>query len=546
MKSAVPIRPIIAVAVLAAGLSLAACQDDAPAATPSASSEAVAAPSALPAELTAEQKLQEANVRTNLEQRAMMQLLKFEPPSGSLPAAVYVRGLPEPKLEAENAFRDLFQAVSFALPKTSFQIRGESGSTVLETDAVHPGSFRLAKINGQADFFQQESIRQYKYIAPAAAPAPNALLQSLIGSGWSTDAAKQALGAPDSYFHSRDIYFKSGIEVEERQNVFSVLFRKSYASPVIGSIGPSSKKEEIVQQLGQPQFESSGPDPVFGYKLAPFYIFFSGASAPYDITVYRRVTGDGSNGRPDLASILADMRKAGNPEPEKFIDKLKEIWPDYDAYNNARGGYSINYYGLGLRADIFLLDDSPSYIEIYGNYEGPLTDSISLPRDQAAVSAGSESLAPFRFRLHEDSIFRQELRRLKDERSFAERAASEGKASPDGGWKVLPAADTTFEQFSLSLIRPAGDQPNRDIHIGNFIGSLIWLNDRYFIFDQYFLGIVGYDIKLNKIIHVKVDPEPSDSYRLTEVKDGKIIYDTGNALEEMAYSFDSNGNLVLK
>jgi hypothetical protein len=325
-----------------------------------------------------------------------------------------------------------------------------------------------------------------------------------------------------------------------------VLFRKSYASPVIGSIGTSSKKEEIAALLGQPPFESSGPDPVFGYKLVPFYIFFSGASAPYDITVYRRETADSSPGRPELPAILASLRDAGTPEPEKAIDKLKEIWPDYDAYNNSRGGYSIDYYGLGLRADIFLLEDSPSYIEIYGNYEGPLTDSIRLPGDQAAISAGAESLAPFRFRLHEDSIFSQEQRRLKEERSFAERAAREGKASPDGSWVVLPTASTTYDQFSLSLLRPAGDQPNREIHIGNFIGSLIWLNDRYFIFDEYFRGIVGYDIKLNKKIDIKVDPEPSDAYRLNAVKDGKIIYDEGDALEEMAYSFDSNGNLVLK
>jgi hypothetical protein len=573
MKQNQASRLVLAAAALTAGLSLTACRDDDVSSlttVPSPSASIItSSTSPSPVVLTSEQKKQQETLKVRFKQHAV-ELLRLIPSEGTAPAAIHVKDLKAPGLESEGEYLDLYRYAFHTLGKKPLIIRDDAANITIESDSADPSSFQLAKINGQNDFYQKESIKRYRYIPPVKSPEPNALLRAIIRGGWRPEAVSASLGKSDSYYNNYDIFFKQNVEVEQRQAVFSLVFRKGYGKPVIGSIGNDSKREEIEAALGKPHYENGSQDPVFGYKLEPFYIFFSGAAAPYDIAVYQRDNSTGpsgaegtsgasgasdtaSTGLPTLTALLNNLKLAGK-ETENIIDTLKEAWTDYNRFDNARGGHSIYYNSKGLRADYSIVDmnGGKALIEIYGNYEGPLTDAMRLPEGSTGLLSLTElptlpdALSSFRFRLHEDMIFNQEKNRLSGERNIAERAAAAGIPSPDGTRIVLVNDNTTYDSVSFYILHTRGDRPNQQIHVGSFSKSFTWLSDRYFVFENSFKGIVGYDTLLDKNIDIKVDTELPFEYVLDEVKDGKIYYTNSTGKHEISYSFDAKGNLVLK
>ncbi|MDF2926009.1 MAG: hypothetical protein K0R57_4923 [Paenibacillaceae bacterium] len=559
------IRFTLASGLLASGLALASCDQAAdelppaslPATSPAASSPISSAASLPPpstgaAVLTPKQKEQEQTLAARYKQHAIT-VLGLVPASANSPSIVRVKQMEAPGLDTEPVYRDIFYQTYHLLEGQPFQIKDESGAVIAEADTVRPKEFQLAKINGLTGFFQKESSRHYSYIAPVSSPEPNALLKGFVKGNWGPEAAAAMLGVPDSYSNHYDIFFKQGVEVEQRQRVFSLLFRKRYAEPVIGSIGTSSKQEEIEAALGKPPFQDQGQDPVFGYKLESYYIFFAGAAAPYDIAVYPgsgwkgteggAAPGSGSNH--DLAALLRSRAQAGGLEAMGTMDEMKLRWPDYDRLDNARGSYILSYVSSGIEADINYEEQAEPYIQVYGNYEGPLTESIRLPEDAAALAALPEPPYPYLLRLHQDLVFLQEQRRLAGERYIRERAAHSQAVSPDGAKIVIPNDNTSYDSRSFYVLHPAGEEPDREIHVGNFSSSFTWLNNRYLIFVESMYGITGYDTKLNKEFDVDVDTTPADLYKLEQVKDGKITYTKDNIKRELSYSFKANGDLVL-
>lgn len=491
-----------------------------------------------------------------LEKHLQSQLLTplgFAPADGSKPATLQVEGLELPFLEMENSYRDMFNAVRYSLKGVPFRVENRKGAVLLETDTTNPKSFRLAKMGGTSYFFERESIRKYQPVGSRVPPASlNSLLQAGLDGRWKPGSLAAALGKPDSIFDGFDIYFRQHVEVEEDQILSTILFRKEYARPVIGTLGTGSTREEIEALLGTPPFEMKEPNPVFGYKLEPFYLFFAGDGPPYDISVYPR-SFTGSTGGPELNELAAGSMEGNSANEPKTVDALREEWSDYRGFNNSRGSYGITYPHRGVWADTIFadMDGDDSFIQIYGNYEGQLTEDIRLPRDADRLKALADSpdwpaaLSFYRFRLQEDLVFNQEKVRLADERFIREETAKSGVPSPNGSMIAKAKDNTTFEHAGLYLFYPNGDRPSREVPIGNFIWNIGWLSDRYVIFEGSFRGIVGYDTALNKLIDIKTTEDYSDQYRLVEVKDGVIRYTDGDAEKALPYSFNDRGELVL-
>lgn len=196
--------------------------------------------------------------------------------------------------------------------RQSFAIKDEAQGVVIEADAAELPSFQQARINGESGFFQKESIRRYRSISPVPAPGLTGLLEAVVHGGWKPEIVTSSLGAADSRFNGYDRFVQDGIEAELGQSVFSLLFRKSYTGPVAGNLYTSSEREEIETELGQPHFEADGQDPVFGYKLAPFYLFFAGAEAPYDIAIYQRGGDAQTGGSLNLAALSEALKTTGS------------------------------------------------------------------------------------------------------------------------------------------------------------------------------------------------------------------------------------------
>jgi hypothetical protein len=468
-------------------------------------------------------------------------------------AVLRVQGMPSPGLNTEDLYRNLFYSLGNALKWSPFRVENEQGTTLLETDAASPKAFRPAKIGGEAYFFDKESIRTYQPVA-ALAPAAklNPLLQAGLDGGWAPGSLTAVLGKQDSSFNGFDIYFDKHVEVEGGNILSSILFRKEYAQQVIGNLGTASTRADIESLLGKPPFEAA-PLAVFGYKLEPFYLFFSGEAPPYDIAVYPRKVSGGHNG-PELTELNAANTAGNGPDVQQLVDRMREKWPDYEVFSNSRGSYGVTYPHRGIWVDDLLSGDTDykdGFIQLYGNYEGALTEDIRLPQDAdklkklAAAPDWSIPLASYRFRLHEDMVFIREQERLQNEQFIRDAATKDGVPSPNGRIIAKAKDNTTYENAGLYLFYPGKELPSREVHTGNFIWNISWLSDRYVIFEVSFRGIVGYDTVLNKTINIKTSPDYADDYRLVEIKDGIIRYTDGTTEAELIYSFNKKGELVL-
>ncbi|RAU97888.1 hypothetical protein [Paenibacillus sp. YN15] len=481
--------------------------------------------------------------------------VSYTPAESGAAALLRLQGLQPPGLGMETLYRDMFYGIGNALKWAPFRVEDEGGAAVMETDSASRKAFRLAKIGGEAYYFDKESIRNYQPVDALTLPQAqlNPLLQAGLEQSWKPGALAAALGKPDSSFNGFDIYFRQQVEVKEEQILSSIIFRKEYTQPVLGALGTSSARTEIESLLGKPAFEETAPIPVFGYKLEPFYLFFAGGGPPYDIAVYpRKFTG--SIGGPELPELAAANTGENGINVQQLVDQMRDKWPDYKVFSYGRGSYGVTYPHRGIWTDDLLGGDTDykgGFIQLYGNYEGQLAEGLRLPQDAdklkalAASPDWPDSLAFYQFRFQEDMVFNQEKDRLREELSIRESAAKEGAVSPNGRVIAKAKDNTTYEHAGLYLLYPDKEQPPREVHIGNFLWNINWLSDRYVIFEVSFRGIVGYDTVSNKIIDIKVTPDYSDDYRLVEVKDGIIRYTNGDKEAELPYSFNGKGDLVL-
>lgn len=552
---------VLGTAALAATLTMAGCREESnkttlpngvsssPVTAEASSSPGLRSPNPEPASTAVPEDIKNQLVNTDITP------VSYTPPGeGNQPAVLRVQGMPSPALNKEDLYRNLFYSLGNAQKWSPFRVENEQGTTLLETDAANPKAFRPAKIGGEAYFFDKESIRTYQPVEALATSAKlNALLQAGQSGGWAPGSLKAALGKEDSSFSGSNIYFDEHVEVSGGNILSSLLFRKEYAQPVLGNLGTTSTKADIEALLGKPPFEETGPLPVFGYKLEPFYLFFSGEAPPYDIAVYPRKMASGNNG-PELTELNAANTVGNGPDVQQLVDRMREKWPDYETFSNSRGSYGVTYPHRGMWVDDLLSGDSDykgGFIQLYGNYEGKLTEDIRLPQDieqlkrLAAAPGWPTSFASYRFRLNEDMVFNREQERLQNEQFIREAAAKEGVPSPNGKVIALPKQNTTYENAGLYLLYPGKEQPSREVHIGNFIRNLNWLSDRYVIFEVSFRGIVGYDTVLNKVVDIKTADNNGLDYELVQIKDGIIRYNDGNAEKDLPYSFNKKGELVL-
>lgn len=479
--------------------------------------------------------------------------LSYTPGEGGSPALVRVQGMPSPGLSKKDLYQDIFYGISNALHSMPFRVENEQGLPLIETDSASSKSFRLAKVGGETYFFDKESIRNYQPVKAVATGARlNPLLQAGPDCGWDPDVLTTVIGKQDNRFNEYDMYWNQQMKMKESNHLSSIVFNKGYTPLVIGSLGTTSTKEDIQLLLGKPPFEETTPLSVFGYKLEPFYLFFSGEAPPYEIAVYPRTIA-GDTGGPELPELLAANTAETGIRVQQFVNRIREEWPDYETISYDES-HLVTYPHRGIRIDSLLGEDSGykgGLIQLYGNYEGQVTEDIRLPEDAGKLKKlanGQDwpaTMTHYFFRLEEDMVFNREKNRLLNLYYTRQSASEEGVPSPNGRMIAQRKLNMVSNKIGLLLLYPDKEQPSLEIHIGNSIWNPSWLSDRYIIFEADFMGIMGYDVLQNKLIELKSSLDSIVDYRLIEVEEGIIRYSDGHTEKDLPYSFNTKGELVL-
>ena len=401
---------------------------------------------------------------------------------------------------------------------------------------------KYAQINGKKNYFmllqQKEAISNYNYIKPISIKSINSTLNKIIKSGWDSNFQK-ILGSPDSYFNKYSIYFKKGIKVDARQKVFNIVFDTKFKEKVVNDITMKSSKSEIIKSLGTPQFVSKD-NSVIGYKADKFYIFFILKNGIKEVSIYRRDTG---YNKKIIKEIIEGYNI--NSSYDKY-EYLISKWPSYDLIYNERGGYGALYYSAGvfISNDGDYVNDLPN-IRIYGNYEGDITNEISLPGKIKKLNTFSKDLVLLE--LDKDAIWEREKYRIEDDKQVEKDRTKNGVLSPDGSKRAVENDGGTYEHAGIYILSVNKNSPDVEFSTPHFPSNIQWLNSRYLLYSVYLNGIYVYDTQKGKVIGLEPEDEYNvKEYKLISVKDGKIAYkDTlDDKLLAVKYKFDKNGNIV--
>jgi len=373
----------------------------------------------------------------------------------------------------------------------------------------------------------------------------NSFTSLLIKRNWYEIQIKQLLGNADSSFLLYDIYFYKGFDIRYNNGkAYNIVFHKNFAEDIIPRINMDTSIKQVINDLGQPQFQDKSLD-LIGYKKDNYYIFFTGTEAIKEISVYRRDR---------------DFDKYGLL---KMIDKLKSTdYADfcyyfYDIANKYLGnidnfyfaGYSgIELYNRGIYTSCGPEDLQP-YLEftIYGNYEGYITPEIYLPDDSDKVKGLNSEY--FSFVLDKDWIFEKEKDRLSQVDSSIYLEKSE--ISPDGNKRIYMWGEPNTDWTSIGIQYLDRSQADfqLDYHLyDDFIeDGVFWINDRNIIFPCLNNEIYIYDLISKTIKSFYVDNRWL-VIEILSVKDGIITYRNFADLEDkntykINYKINKNGEV---
>ena len=232
-------------------------------------------------------------------------------------------------------------------------------------------------INGEDNYFgTQENLKQiqkYQQLNVSELEIQAQEIKDLISSNWITSQVN--FGTPESTFNNYDIYFDEGIEIKTvSKKVFNIVFTEKYSNPVVNGIKVNTSFDEIKNILGEPTFNgnvesTSGKydNAYIGYKGKEIYIFFS----ENEISIYRNEKADMSTDFEDLLKNFND-----NLNSLEFVNKITDIWPDYDYYYYSDNTIDLRYTLRGI--EITFTDNAANGVNVYNNYNGYIANDKTI------------------------------------------------------------------------------------------------------------------------------------------------------------------------
>ena len=217
------------------------------------------------------------------------------------------------------------------------------------------------------------------------------------------------LGTIESRMDEYDIYFDEGLEVKTvASKVFNLIFTNKYDNYVINNLRVGATYEEIIEELGEPNFEEKYEyydDEnqlqnyfLIGYKGENIYTFFT----EEEISIYK---AENNLDTTKFIELLEEFETDGNIF--NLGNTLTDIWPDYDNYIYDETHVILNYATRGIRLVYGYSNENG--IILYNNFSGKLQNNATL---QDAVN-GNITLPGYIYIYGDtDSVFEVELDRF--------------------------------------------------------------------------------------------------------------------------------------
>ena len=362
----------------------------------------------------------------------------------------------------ESFFKDIYEKVAIVTQFKSFRLIDNTKNITVSV-RCNNGKISEVFINGVKDYYKLEDSKRSRenalIVDEIKVNVDSDVLKNLIEASWQTNQVD--LGTKESVCNKYDIYFDEGYEVRTIQGrVFNIVFTKKYNKPVIEGFKPGSNIEKVKANLGESytQFDFAG------YRTKDFYIYFS----EDEISIYPNRKID-YKGFEDLVQELNNKKNMN-----EFLDKLTDLWPDYDKYEYDSNYVEIWYTLKGVK--IQYNSTNPQGIQIYENYKGDLKDN-------------KEELANVYYKLDQNLLIeKEELRKM------TLTLCDNGEIETDPIHYSNKFCFRPGSSFQSHMVLSLDDQyPNTDIDIMGNIDSYVWCDDTHLLFSIRYQGLYLFD-----------------------------------------------------
>lgn len=226
-------------------------------------------------------------------------------------------------------------------------------------------------------------------------------LNTIINNNWEKTKIEKILGNMEKEEKQYKVY-SNGISIKTiSSKLYNVIFNTDYKKEVFKGITTNMDNTKIMEILGKPNYDNEDSNSVIGYRTNEFYVFFSEG----EISIYR-VEKFNETENLEFANFFTEFNTTG--EYKLFIDRLTDLYPDYEIYEQKDNYVDIRYPLRGF--EIVLGKNRDNGLYIYGNYQGLITNTKSLEN----AKNNGETIANVFFKTNENLVFTNECNRVAE------------------------------------------------------------------------------------------------------------------------------------
>lgn len=367
-------------------------------------------------------------------------------------------------------------------------------------------------INGEENYFakrdSQIQINNYEQVKETNLTIQSEILTKLISNDWRIKESD--IGTKESTFNSYDIYFDEGIEIRKIDNkVFNLVFTEKYKSNVVSNISTATSKENIIKILGNPAFEDNQTG-VIGYKGKDIYVFFNTENEISIYKVLKEIKED------EEFSELLD-KYIENKNTEEFMNKIKQIWNDYDKSQ-------VNSSIKELRYSLKGLEVTNSSINIYSNFLTNLYKEKSVDEFRSEILTANGIIF-----YNSDLVFKNESDRNKSLNStkYALENFIIAKYDDEENNNIIESSDfleyKTYGDeniFSVKFISKNKNYANSELKENINYG--LWINDYLYVYSIKNKGIYLYNARTREYATLVTG---NDEFKIISYENHILKYD---------------------
>lgn len=413
----------------------------------------------------------------------------------------------------ESFYNKLISYSAKVLKYDNFRIIDRENNNIIEVVCdKEKENIKTIIINGESNYFAKRDseiqMNNFKQVKETNLTIQSDILTKLISNNWRIKESD--IGTKESTFNSYDIYFDEGIELRKIDNrVFNIVFTDKYKLNIVNNITTDTSKEDIIKILGEPTFKD-GQTGVIGYKGKEVYVFFN---TEKQISIYKVVQE--SKEDKEFSELLDKYIEDKNTED--FMNKIKQIWNDYDESQ-------VNGNKKELRYSLKGIEVTNNSVNIYSNFSTNIYKEKNVDEFKNEILTANGIIFQ-----NSDLVLKNETNRNKslNSRKYVLENFVTSEYDDDTNSNSIKSSEfleyknySDENTFSVKFISKTGSYPNSELK--QYVNNGLWINDYIYIYSIANSGIYAYNTRTRNYATLVTGNE---EFKNLKYENNKLFYD---------------------